>query len=486
MTIMHRFRRFGAFAVFVAAGAAITRADATPSIVIDVPSGQVLAQEQATASWYPASLTKLMTVYVALDAARAGRITLDTPLMMSPRACRMAPSKMGFKAGAEVTLQNALVMLMVKSANDIAVAIAEGVSGSVEAFAEDMNRASAALGMHESHWVNPNGLPDSRQVTSARDLAVLGRALFLQFPEYAGLYNIGAMQLGSRIVPTHNGLLGRYPGADGMKTGFTCPAGFNLVASATHGGQRLIAVVLGAPSAAARTAKAAALLDRAFQTGTAIGALASLPSNGPTEAPDMRDSVCRHRGAATAQFMAEVEDMTIPVGASTGIPLLDSLGGATQRVNVKDIARMPRPHFEPVRVFVGRAPGYTGPVARARAPGAGVGEQPDLAAYANEKPQPLDGEASPISRAAPDAASMRRGGKHGGKIATAKAKGKTTAGLKKPANAKEAQKAKTAKAATTAGKSAAKHVGKPAAKPTGDKQPAAAGKQQAAHKPGRT
>ncbi len=419
MTKMVRLRRLGAFAsclaIALAAPIAASSAQATPALVVDVASGAVLSQDQATASWYPASLTKLMTAYVALDAMRAGRITMDTPLMVSPRATRMAPSKMGFRPGSEVTLKNALIMLMVKSANDIAVTIAEGVSGSVEAFADEMNAASQKLGMTQSVWVNPNGLPDSRQVTSARDLAILGRALYIQFPEYSNLWNIGAMQLGASVHPTHNGLLGRYPGADGMKTGFTCPAGFNLVASATHGGQRLIAVVLGAPSAAARTAKAAALLDRAFQTGGAMGSLASLQSGGPTAAPDMRDNVCRRRGAATAQFMSEVEDISIPIGsAPTGIPLLDAARGGQQQISVKDLARLPRPHFEPVQVFVGRAPGYVGPVARARAPGAPVGEQSDLAAYANV--EPAGGGASPISHAAPDAASMRKGkgsGRHG-------------------------------------------------------------------------
>ena len=162
-------------------------ARAAPSVVIDVASGQILEQEEATAVWYPASVTKLMTVYVALDAVRQGRLTFDTPLVVSARAAKMAPSKMGFRPGSEVTLRNALVMLMVKSANDIAVTVAEGVSGSVEAFADEMNKASAALGMHESNWVNPNGLPDSRHVTSARDLAILGRALLQQFPESASL-----------------------------------------------------------------------------------------------------------------------------------------------------------------------------------------------------------------------------------------------------------------------------------------------------------
>jgi len=437
-------------------------ANATPAVVIDVASGQILQQDQPTASWYPASLTKLMTAYVALDAVRQRRIGLETPLVVSPRATRMSPSKMGFRVGAEVTLRNALVMLMVKSANDIAVTIAEGVSGSVEAFADEMNRASASLGMQESHWVNPNGLPDSRQVTSARDLAILGRALLLEFPEHAWLYNIGAMQLGARVMPTHNGLLGRYPGADGMKTGFTCPAGFNLVASATHGGQRLIAVVLGAPSASARTAKAAALLDRAFQTGAAAGSIAALPTIGVAQAPDMRDSVCHHRGKATAEFMAEVEDMSIPIGSMvlSGVPLFDALGGAQQtRISVKDIARLPRPHFESVPVYVGRTPGYQGAIARARAPGAPVGEQPDLAAFASATPA---ADASPISQAAPDAAPLRgRAAKAAARkeAKEAKAQGKPVAAHAKQAGKKQARKGAGVKTAAVH-PGAKAHVGK--------------------------
>jgi D-alanyl-D-alanine carboxypeptidase len=410
MSVKPTLRSFFVAAAIVAA----STASAAPSVVIDVSSGQVLAQEQATQSWYPASLTKLMTVYVALDAVRSGRIQYDTPMIVSPRALSMAPSKMGFPVGSEVTLRNALVMLMVKSANDIAVTIAEGVSGSVEAFADEMNRASAKLGMRESYWANPNGLPDDRQVTSARDLAILGRALLTEFPESAGFFNIGAMQLGRQIHPTHNGLLGRYPGADGMKTGFTCPAGYNLVASATHGGQKLIAVVLGAPTAAARTAKAASLLDRAFMTGSPSGSVASLPTFGVGQAPDMRDSVCRHRGKANAEYMAEVEDMNVAIPRENG---------STDQVNVKTIAALPRARFEPTPVHLGRAPGYEGPVAGVRDPGTPVGSPSTVTAYAHEPPAAT---ASPISRPAPDALSMRHGRKAAVKAAHAPAKEKAT------------------------------------------------------------
>ncbi|MGH6796879.1 MAG: D-alanyl-D-alanine carboxypeptidase family protein, partial [Roseiarcus sp.] len=261
-------------AAFIAIGAA--SAQATPYLVVDADSDQVLIANEATAPWYPASLTKLMTVYVALDAVRNGKLTLDTPLIMSARAARMPPSKMGFKPGTEVTLDNALKMLMVKSPNDVAVMVAEGVSGSVEAFANDMNATAQRLGLRESHFVNPNGLHNPAHVSSARDMAIVARSLLRDFPDHADLFSIGALQLGNQYIPNHNGLLGRYPGADGMKTGFTCPAGFNVVASANHG-RRLIVVVLGAPTAKARNQEAADLFDRGFAMSGGSGSLESLP-----------------------------------------------------------------------------------------------------------------------------------------------------------------------------------------------------------------
>src|SRR5271154_6662655 len=283
------------FAAMLAIGA--VSAQATPYLVVDADSGQVLIQDEATAPWYPASLTKLMTVYVALDAVRSGKLTIDTPLIMSARAARMPPSKMGFRPGTEVTLDNALKMLMVKSPNDVAVMVAEGVSGSVEAFADDMNADAQRLGLHESHFVNPNGLHNPAHVSSARDMATIARDLLREFPDHADLFSIGALQLGNRYIPNHNGLLGRYPGADGMKTGFTCPAGFNVVASANHSGRRLIVVVLGAPTAKTRNQEAADLFDRGFAMNGGVGSLESLPS-GSGPAPNMRADVCLRRNAA--------------------------------------------------------------------------------------------------------------------------------------------------------------------------------------------
>src|ERR1700723_1252856 len=164
-------RAFYGVAAALALGAA--SAQATPYLVVDADSDQVLMEKEATAPWYPASLTKLMTVYVALDAVRSGKLTLDTPLVMSARAARMPPSKMGFRPGTQVTLDNALKMLMVKSPNDVAVMVAEGVSGSVEAFADDMNADAQRLGLHESHFVNAIACINPPHGSSARDMAPL-------------------------------------------------------------------------------------------------------------------------------------------------------------------------------------------------------------------------------------------------------------------------------------------------------------------------
>ena len=363
----------------------------TPFIAIDVPSGRVIEQRDATRTWYPASITKLMTVYVALQAVRQGRLAMDTPLVVSARAASMKPSKMGFAPGSQITLDNALKMLMVKSANDMAVTIAEGVSGSVEAFADEMNEAASSLGMRESHFVNPIGLPDPNHVSSARDMAVLGRALLLRFPEHADLFNIGAMKLGEQVIPTHNGMLGRYPGADGMKTGYTCPAGFNLVASATREGRKVIVVVLGDPSARKRTARAANVFDHAFASGQFGDPAIDLPSQaGPP--PDMRGEICVRRSKA-AQLEAESEE--------TGGTVQTTEGSAPQPSNGEIIAALPRPAYKPIEVFVGPAPDYTGPVAGPRPANTPIG----VIAYA---PPEKAAAVLPL-RADPAALPMRRG-----------------------------------------------------------------------------
>ena len=284
-------------AAAVVAISGVSRASAEALLLIEAESGKVLFAENATYPWYPASLTKLMTAYVVLHAVKTQRLTLDSLLTVSQFSSVQKPAKMGLTPGMQVTVDNALKMLMVRSANDIAVVLAEGVAGSVENFADVMNTAAMRLGMSQSSFVNPNGMPAEDQISSARDLAILARALIREFPEYDYYWRIPAIRYGAKTTQNYNKLLGRYPGTDGMKTGFICASGFNLVSTATRNGRRLIAVVLGASSSGARTLKAAQLLERGFN-GAGLAWLA--PSLGTVDVlpaidaapPNLRETIC--------------------------------------------------------------------------------------------------------------------------------------------------------------------------------------------------
>ena len=358
------------------------RALATPALTMDFATGDVLYAHDATRLWSPASTTKLMTVYVALSAVRDHKIAMNTPLVVSARAHKMPPAHMGFPAGTQVTLENALKMLMVESPNDIAVTIAEGVAGSVEAFADDMNRAAAHLGMHESHFVNPNGLSAPDHHVSARDLALVARALLIEFPDEAKLFDIGELALGKKRIQNTNSLLGRYPGMDGMKTGFTCAAGWNLVATAFRGGRRLIVVVLGGPTADLRNEMVVDLLDRGFAgIDQPHGSILGLPASTPAAPPDLHDQACAKDGPVTADFAAEVAQLDAPLSSSASIAALANpdnaplapVGAAPNTGVAARIAALPAPVFTPLAVRIGADPGYHGVVAQPRAPHAPLG-----------------------------------------------------------------------------------------------------------------
>jgi D-alanyl-D-alanine carboxypeptidase len=285
------------FAAGLLSLAGADRAQAEAQLLIEASTGKVLQAENATYPWYPASVTKLMTAYTTLRAIKEGRISLNTLLTMSRNAVAQQPTKMGFSIGTTVTVDNALKMLMVKSANDIAVAIAEGVGGSIGGFADLMNANARRLGMSQSNFVNPNGLPAENHVTSARDLAILARALIREFPEYDSFWHISSIRYGNRVMRNYNSLIDRYPGADGMKTGFICASGYNVVASATRNGRRLIAVVLGSWSGAARAQKAAQLLERGFNSGGLswlTPSLGTVDALAPIDAqpPNLREEMC--------------------------------------------------------------------------------------------------------------------------------------------------------------------------------------------------
>ena len=282
-------------------------ASAGPALVFEPYNGTVFYTEDPDASWFPASLTKLMTAYVTFEALKAETVKPDTKVICSQKASAQAPSKLGLAVGGEITLDVALKVLIVKSANDVAVMVAETVAGSTEAFVQRMNEQAQRLGMTRTHFDNVNGLPDEQQFTTARDLAKLARAIIVEFPQYADLFSEMQVQVGNRLIRGHNGLLVSFPGADGMKTGFICDSGFNIVASATRDGRKLVAVVLGEPSVASRNDLATDLLDNGFKRyfwkslfGTSIDGLAiqASLSDSPTH---LRDSVCGAGRAKTTR-----------------------------------------------------------------------------------------------------------------------------------------------------------------------------------------
>ncbi|MCW2308616.1 D-alanyl-D-alanine carboxypeptidase family protein [Rhodobium gokarnense] len=241
--------------------------DIAAYLVMDADSGTVLDSMNPLRPWHPASLTKMMTAYVTFKALKLGFLRPSSPVYYSANARSEPPSKMGFRVGTVLTVDNALKMMLVKSANDVAVAIGETVSGSEAAFVAAMNREAQRLGMRSTRYTNPNGLPDRAQITNARDYAILARALHKDFPEYGHYFRVGAITFGKRTMKNYNILLHHYRGADGFKTGYICDSGLNLVASATRNGRRVVAVVLGARTGYQRAAIARKLLDRGFGKG---------------------------------------------------------------------------------------------------------------------------------------------------------------------------------------------------------------------------
>jgi D-alanyl-D-alanine carboxypeptidase len=279
----------------------------SPHILVDLEKGVVIADQSAGQKWYPASLTKLMTSYVVFRAVATGEVTLDTPVTISANALAEPPSKMGYAVGTRITVDNALKMLLVKSANDVAVALAEAVGGTEAQFLARMNAEAQRLGMNSTRYTNANGLPSDGQITSARDQAVLARALWTEFPQYRSYFGITAIQSGKRVLRTYNPLLERYNGATGMKTGFICNSGFNLVATATRDGRSMLAVVLGAYSAKGRAETAARLLDQGFRSWR-LGKQSLDVFAGTAESAEpvnMRPEVCGRRKAHEGEDLAE-------------------------------------------------------------------------------------------------------------------------------------------------------------------------------------
>lgn len=275
------------------------------AIVIDAATGKVLEQVNADQRNYPASLTKMMTLYFAFQALKSGRLKLDQPLPVSALAASRAPTKLGLRRGETITLRDCILGMVTKSANDAASVVAEAIGGSESHFAEMMNAQAALLGMGGTHFDNPSGLPDPRNVSTAHDLARLSMALYRDFPQYTHFFATREFTFRGHIVSGHNHLMYRYPGMDGLKTGFTDASGFNLASTAVRNGHRLFGVVLGSRTAAVRDDLMAKLLDDGFE--------------GRTTSPELVAAAAGERGNSRALRVLEALS-PIPTAEAHPVP----------------------------------------------------------------------------------------------------------------------------------------------------------------------
>ncbi|MGE5547211.1 MAG: D-alanyl-D-alanine carboxypeptidase family protein [Solirubrobacterales bacterium] len=244
--------------------AASAQARVYSHIVMDADTGEVLHAENPDAHSYPASLTKVMTLYLLFDALEQGRVSLSTMMPVSLHATQQAPSKLGLKVGDRISVEDAVLALVTKSANDVAVVIAEAVGGDEDSFAEMMTKKAHALGMASTTYQNASGLPDGGQISTVRDQALLARALVRQHARYYHYFSTRQFRWQNQPISTHNRLMLRYQGADGIKTGYINASGFNLIASAKRDGHRIIGVVFGGQTAAWRDNRMAQILDKGF------------------------------------------------------------------------------------------------------------------------------------------------------------------------------------------------------------------------------
>lgn len=239
------------------------------AVTVDARNGKLLYSENADAIRHPASLTKMMTLYILFQDLKSGKIKLESPIRVSARAASMAPSKLGVKPGNSITVETAIKALVVKSANDVACAVAENLGGTESAFALRMTRTARAIGMSRTNFANASGLPNDAQVTTARDMATLGLRLMRDFPEYYPYFRTQRFTYKGQTVNGHNRLLGKYEGTDGIKTGYINASGFNLVSSVRRGDKRLVGVVLGGNTGASRDAYMKKMLTQYFPAASA-------------------------------------------------------------------------------------------------------------------------------------------------------------------------------------------------------------------------
>ena len=263
------------------------------SLILDARTGKVLSSENADVLNHPASLTKMMTIYMAFEALNRGKINWDTPIVMSKWAASRPPTKLGARAGTSITVREAILGMITKSANDAAAAVGEKLGGSESNFASMMTQKARQLGMSRTTFVNASGLPDGRQITTARDMSTLAVALMKNYPREYRLFSTASFNFRGRQIRGHNNLMYRYQGMDGIKTGYTNASGFNLVSAVRDGNRRVVGVVLGGRTARSRDDKMAGLLDKAMGRASSSGGarlVASVNSREPVEVASAADA----------------------------------------------------------------------------------------------------------------------------------------------------------------------------------------------------
>ncbi|MER0238760.1 D-alanyl-D-alanine carboxypeptidase family protein [Fulvimarina sp. MAC8] len=318
------------------------------SIVVDLKTGKVLSQSNATERRYPASTTKLMTAYLALKAVKVGSIGWDTPVVMTRQAANEAPSKLGVPPGSVMRLDEAVRTMLVKSANDLATAVGQTLGhGSNETFVAMMNRTAGLIGMRDTRFINAHGLPGEGQHSSAKDLAILAMTIREEFPEYKDWFGTEAVVFNGKLMKNGNKLLGRFDGAEGMKTGYICAGGFNLVSAVTRDDRTLIGVVLGANGTIERETLSAELYDAAFKADPDADykTVKELPIVGDeTETLDVSSYICSGEGR-TARANDRVKDRN---DRSTvyGSPLLHDMGRSPKAIRVSLGGAAAGEHFE--------------------------------------------------------------------------------------------------------------------------------------------
>jgi D-alanyl-D-alanine carboxypeptidase (penicillin-binding protein 5/6) len=277
---MHRL--LAAFlTVTLAVSAPLAAMAGSASLILDARTGKVLSSENADVLNHPASLTKMMTLYLAFEAINRGKLSWDSQIVMSKYAASRPPTKLGVRAGGTITVREAVYGMIVKSANDAAAAMGEKLGGSESNFARMMTQKARQLGMSRTTFYNASGLPDSRQVTTARDMSTLGVALLKNFPKEYQLFSVASFNFRGKTIRGHNNLMYRYEGMDGIKTGYTNASGFNLVSAVRDGNRRVVGVVLGGRTARSRDAQMAALLDRYLNRAAGGGKLVASAAGKP-------------------------------------------------------------------------------------------------------------------------------------------------------------------------------------------------------------